>query len=157
MSKREDIEKKTEELVMPILDENGFDLVDTEYVKESENHYLRMYIDKPGGITIDDCETVSRAFSPILDKEDYIEDNYIMEVSSPGLLRPIKKPKDFERNLDKEVEVKLYKARDKKKEFIGVLKSYDSEGFVIDEDGTEVSFNKKEVSSLRPYINFGDL
>ncbi|HAF27134.1 MAG TPA: ribosome maturation factor RimP [Lachnospiraceae bacterium] len=157
MSKREDIEKKTEELVMPILDENGFDLVDTEYVKEGENHYLRMYIDKPGGITIDDCETVSRAFSPILDKEDYIEDNYIMEVSSPGLLRPIKKPKDFERNLDKEVEVKLYKARDKKKEFIGVLKSYDSEGFVIDEDGTEVSFNKKEVSSLRPYINFGDL
>ena len=157
MSKREDIEKKTEELVMPILDENGFDLVDTEYVKEGENHYLRRYIDKPGGITIDDCETVSRAFSPILDKEDYIEDNYIMEVSSPGLLRPIKKPKDFERNLDKEVEVKLYKARDKKKEFIGVLKSYDSEGFVIDEDGTEVSFNKKEVSSLRPYINFGDL
>ncbi len=157
MSRREDIEKKTEELITPILNENGFELVDTEYVKEGENYYLRAYIDKPGGITIDDCEKVSRAFSPILDEDDYIGDAYILEISSPGLLRPIKKPKDFERNLGKEIEVKLYKARDKQKEFIGVLSSYDDEGFVIETEDDKISFTKKETSSIRPYINFGDL
>ena len=99
MSKREIYEAKAEELIMPIVEANHFELVDVEYVKEAGNWYLRIYIDKEGGININDCELVSRAFSDILDKEDPIEDAYILEVSSPGLGRPLKKDKDFQRNL----------------------------------------------------------
>ena len=99
MSKRDNYESRAEALLSPIMEANAFELVDVEYVKEGSNWYLRAYIDKPGGITIDDCELVSRAFSELLDKEDFIEDSYIMEVSSPGLLRPLKKDKDFERYL----------------------------------------------------------
>ena len=95
MSKREQYEQKTEELLQPIIDANGFELVDVEYVKEAGTWYLRAYIDKPGGITVDDCEVVSRAFSDILDEKDYIDDTYIFEVSSPGLGRPLKKEKDY--------------------------------------------------------------
>ena len=106
MSKREIYEAKAEELIMPIVEANHFELVDVEYVKEAGNWYLRIYIDKEGGININDCELVSRAFSDILDKEDPIEDAYILEVSSPGLGRPLKKYKDFQRNFGEEVEVR---------------------------------------------------
>ena len=103
MSKREEIESRTEHLVLPITEEKKFELVDVEYIKEAGNYYLRIYVDKEGGITIDDCEAVSRALSDLLDREDYIEDSYILEVSSPGLMRPLKKEKDFERSLGKAV------------------------------------------------------
>ena len=95
MTKREQYEQKTEEILLPIIEEHGFVLGDVEYVKEGSTWYLRAYIDKPGGITIDDCETVSRRLSDILDEKDYIEDAYILEVSSPGLGRPLKKEKDI--------------------------------------------------------------
>ena len=94
MGKKETYEQKAEQLLIPIVDAHGFELVDVEYVKEGSNFYLRAYIDKPGGITVDDCETVSRAFSDKLDETDFIEEAYIMEVSSPGLGRPLKKEKD---------------------------------------------------------------
>ena len=97
MGRREEYEKRTEELALPLVEENNFELVDVEYVKEGSNWYLRLYIDKPGGINIDDCEVISRALSDKLDEEDYIEDAYILEVSSPGLGRPLKKDKDFAR------------------------------------------------------------
>lgn len=93
MSRREEYEKRAEELLAPIVELNGFELVDVEYVKEAGTWYLRGYIDKPGGITVNDCETVSRAFSDKLDENDFIEDSYIMEISSPGLDRPLKKKK----------------------------------------------------------------
>ncbi len=96
MSKRDLYESMTEELVMPLIRQNQFELVDVEYVKEGSNWYLRVYIDKPGGINVDDCELISRALSDLLDEKDYIEDAYILEVSSPGLGRPLKKEKDFE-------------------------------------------------------------
>lgn len=99
VSRREDYESRTEELLEPIVAEAGFELVDVEYVKEAGTWYLRAYIDKPGGITVDDCEVISRKFSDILDEKDYIEDSYIFEVSSPGLGRPLKKEKDFQRSL----------------------------------------------------------
>ena len=99
MTKRETYEKKAEELLLPMMEENGFELVDVEYVKEGGSWYLRAYIDKPGGIAINDCELISRALSDKLDEEDFIEDSYILEVSSPGLGRPLKKEKDFQRNL----------------------------------------------------------
>ena len=95
MAKREDYEQKTEKLLLPIIEANQFELVDVEYVKEGSNWYLRAYIDKEGGITVDDCEMVSRALSDLLDQKDFIEDAYILEVSSPGLGRPLKKEKDF--------------------------------------------------------------
>ena len=85
MSKREIYEQKTEELISPIIEEHRFELVDVEYVKEGSNWYLRAYIDKPGGITVDDCEVVSRRLSDLLDEQDFIDDAYILEVSSPGL------------------------------------------------------------------------
>ncbi len=102
MTKRETYEAKTEELLQPLVDAHGFELVDVEYVKEGGNWYLRAYIDKPGGIAVDDCEVISRALSDKLDEEDYIEDSYILEVSSPGLGRPLKKDKDFQRSIGEE-------------------------------------------------------
>lgn len=101
MSRREEYEQKAEELITPIVEANGFELVDVEYVKEGGTWYLRAYIDKEGGITVDDCEIVSRAFSDRLDAEDFIDDAYIMEVSSPGLGRPLKKEKDYKRSREK--------------------------------------------------------
>ena len=154
MSKRDTYEAKTEELIAPIIAQNGFELVDIEYVKEAGTWYLRIYMDKPGGITIDDCELVSRAFSEILDQEDYIEDSYIMEVSSPGLLRPIKKDKDFERNLEKEIEIKTYRMIDKTKDFVGVLKSYDKDSITIEDENGERSFQRSDLALIRPYIEF---
>ena len=98
MAKRDLIEQKTEALLNPILDEFGFELWDVEYVKEGGSFYLRVYLDKEGGITINDIEQVSRYLSDRLDEEDYIEESYILEVSSPGLGRPLKKEKDYIRN-----------------------------------------------------------
>ena len=155
MAKREIYEEKTEALLQPIIERHAFELVDVEYVKEGSQWYLRVYIDKPGGITIDDCEVVSREFSEILDVQDYIEDSYIFEVSSPGLGRPLKKEKDFQRNLGKEVEIRTYRMVDKQKEFRGILKQYDSDTVTIEqEDGTERVFVKKDMALIRQAFDF---
>ena len=154
MSKREQYEKQTEELLEPIVTGFGFELVDVEYVKEAGTWYLRAYIDKPGGITVDDCEAVSRKFSDVLDEKDYIEDTYIFEVSSPGLGRPLKKDKDFERNMGKLVEIRTYRPIEKQKEFCGILTAYDSNSVTIDEDGTERVFDKKDTALIRLAIEF---
>ena len=108
MSKKEIYEQKTEEILLPIVEKNGFELWDVEYVKEGGNWYLRAYIDKPGGINVEDCEVVSRELSDILDEKDYIDEAYILEVSSPGLGRPLKKEKDFARSIGKEVEIRNF-------------------------------------------------
>lgn len=131
MTRRETYEAKTEELLQPLVDAHGFELVDVEYVKEAGNWYLRAYIDKPGGIAVDDCEVISRALSDKLDEEDYIEDSYILEVSSPGLGRPLKKDKDFQRSIGKEIEVRTFRAIDKQKEFTGILKEFNKDSFTI--------------------------
>lgn len=155
MSKRKDIEAKTEELVMPIIDEKGFEFVDSEFVKEGNSYYLRVFVDKPGGITIDDLESVSRPLSDKLDEKDFIDEQYILEVSSPGLGRPMKKDRDFERNLEKVVEVHLFKALDGEKQFIGSLKSYDKETITIEiEDGSEINIDRANASLVREYIEF---
>ena len=115
MSRREEYEQKAEALLAPIVEEAGFELVDVEYVKEAGNWYLRGYIDKPGGITVNDCEAVSRKFSDRLDENDFIEDSYIMEISSPGLDRPLKNEKDFVRSMGKAVELRTYRPIEKAK------------------------------------------
>ncbi|SEQ35643.1 ribosome maturation factor RimP [Lachnospiraceae bacterium RM5] len=154
MSKREDYEKKTEELVLPLIDGKDFELVDIEYVKEGGNYYLRVYLDKEGGITIDDLEMVSRALSDKLDEKDFIDDAYVLELSSPGLDRPLKKDKDFERNKGKMVELKLYKALDGVKEFEGELKGYDEENILVMVDEEEKKFNRQDVALVRLKIEF---
>ena len=154
MSRREEYEKRTEELILPILDDFGFELVDVEYVKEGKEYYLRAYIDKLGGITIDDCVDVSRKMNDLLDKYDYISEQYIFEVSSPGLDRPLKKDKDFERSIGKEVEVHTFKRIDGEKEFIGELSAFDDDTFTIKTDEKELTFNRKEVSLVRLFIEF---
>ena len=155
MAKREIYEQKTEELLLPIIEKNQFELVDVEYVKEGSNWYLRAYIDKPGGITVDDCEVVSRALSELLDQNDFIEDSYILEVSSPGLGRPLKKEKDFRRSLGEEVEIRTYRAINRQKEFVGVLKGYDKESVTIEyEDETEQTFLKSDIALIRLAFDF---
>ena len=155
MSKREVYEQKTEAILMPIVEEHGFELVDVEYVKEGGTWYLRAYIDKPGGIAVDDCEVVSRAFSDILDEKDYIEDTYIFEVSSPGLGRPLKKEKDFARSMGEEVEVRTYRAIDRQKEFVGILKEYDKDTVTLEmEDGSERTFERNDIALIRLAFDF---
>ena len=150
MSRREDYEQQTEALLEPIVEELGFELVDVEYVKEGGTWYLRAYIDKPGGIAVDDCEAVSRRFSDILDEKDYIEDSYIFEVSSPGLGRPLKKEKDFKRSIGKVVEIKTFAKVNGAKEFEGVLKAYDENTVTIElEDETEITITRKDISMIR--------
>ena len=155
MTRREEYESRTEKFLLPVLDSHRFELVDVEYVKEAGNWYLRAYIDKEGGITVDDCEVISRILSDWLDREDFIQDSYIMEVSSPGLGRPLKKDKDFERSLGDEVEIRLYKPRNKQKEFTGVLKAYDKDSVTIElEDGTEEQFGREELALIRLAFDF---
>ena len=155
MSKKEIYEQKTEEILLPIVEKNGFELWDVEYVKEGGNWYLRAYIDKPGGINVDDCEVVSRELSDILDEKDYIDEAYILEVSSPGLGRPLKKEKDFERSLGGEVEIRTYRMIDRQKEFTGILKSYDKETVTIEmEDTQERTFEKSEIALIRLAFDF---
>ena len=139
MARRDEYESRVEKFLIPIMEENNFELVDVEYVKEAGIWYLRAYIDKEGGFTVDDCEMVSRRLSDWLDKEDFIDDSYILEVSSPGLGRPLKKEKDFKRQ----------------KDFSGILTAYDADTVTIRyEDGSESTFNRKDIALIRLAFDF---
>ena len=148
------IEEITKELVMPILEENNFELVDVEYRKEGKHWYLRVYIDKEGGITLDDCQLVSEYLSDRLDEVDPIDHSYILEVSSPGLDRPLKTPRDFKRNLGKEVEVSLYQPIDKRKKFTGELLEFTGDKIILLCDGEKREFEMKNVRLVKPVIKF---
>ncbi len=155
MSKRETYEQRTEELIAPIIEQNQFELVDVEYVKEGGTWYLRAYIDKPGGITVDDCEVVSRALSDLLDKHDFIEDAYVLEVSSPGLGRPLKKEKDFARSIGEEVDVRTFRAISHQKEFTGILRDYDKEKIVLEmEDQELLEIARADIALIRLSFDF---
>ena len=147
---RSEYESRTEALVSPILDEHGWELVDVEFVKEGSNWYLRAYIDKPGGITVDDCEIVSRALEAKLDSENFISEAYILEVSSPGLGRAIRKDKDYVRNEGKEIELRLYKPFEHEKEWRGVLTGWNAESVTITvENDREIVFARKDLALVR--------
>lgn len=154
MSKRENYEARTEEYLTPIVEEIECSVYDVEYVKEGTEWYLRAYIDKPEGVNINDCEHVSRAMSEILDREDYIQDGYIFEVSSPGLGRTLKKDKHFEKSIGEEVEVKLYKAVDKQKEFTGILKAFDKDTITIEMNEEDRVIAKSEIALVRLALDF---
>ena len=156
MSKRETYETRTEELITPILDRMNFELVDVEYVKEGGTWYLRAYIDKEGGVTIDDCEKLHRAIDEPLDILDPTNGaSYILNVSSLGIDRPLKTERDFARNAGKEIEVGFYAPVDGKKRIVGVLEKYDKEGFCIrTEKGGLVEIKYSAAASVKPVIKF---
>lgn len=155
MAKHDVYEKRTEKLLEPIIAENNFELYDVEYVKEGSNWYLRAFIDKEGGINVNDCELVSRKLSDLLDKEDFIPDAYILEVSSPGLGRQLKKDKHFEQNIGEEVEIKLYKAIDKQKEWVGILIGYNSDALIIQiDEQNQMEILRKDIAMVRLTFDF---
>jgi Uncharacterized protein conserved in bacteria len=165
LTKREEYETRTEKLLEPVMEENNFELVDVEYVKEAGNWYLRAYIDKEGGITINDCELVNRTLSDIMDKEDFIPDAYILEVSSPGLGRKLKKDKDFRRSIGNDVDIKFFKARKLPagrngkevhvKELTGTLKSFTKDTITVETEFIEnYEIPRAEISTVRLAIDF---
>ena len=154
MSKGKAVENRTEELLAPIAEENGVEIYDVEYLKEGSDWYLRAYIDKPEGVNIQDCENVSRALSDKVDEVDFIDDAYILEVSSPGLGRTLKKDKHLEKSLGEEVELRLYKPRDKQKEFTGILKSFDADSVIIETEEEEKVFARSEIALIRLAFDF---
>lgn len=158
MAKKDTYEERAEALLVPIAQANGCEIYDVEYVKEGSEWYLRAYIDKPDGVDINDCENVSRAFSEKLDENDLIPDAYILEVSSPGLGRALKKDRHLEKSLGNEVEVKTYKPIEKQKEFIGILKAYDKDTVTIGLEGNsgtkDMVFAKSDIAIIRLTLDF---
>ena len=154
MSKSETYVKRTEEFLEKLSGELKFEVVDVEFVKEAGEYYLRAYCDMEGGIGIEDCAEISRRLSDWLDENDFIDEGYILEVSSPGLGRALKKDKDFLRELGKEVELKLYKPMEGVKDFEGVLKSFDGENITIETEDKDEVFTKKEIANIRLKIDF---
>ncbi|MDD6733030.1 MAG: ribosome maturation factor RimP [Lachnospiraceae bacterium] len=154
MARKESYEARTEELLAPIAKANGVEIYDVEFVKEGAEYYLRAYIDKPDGVNILDCENVSRALSDALDVEDFVEEAYILEVSSPGLGRVLKKDKHLEKSIGQEVDIKTYKPIDKQKEFSGVLVSYNKETITIEIDKIQKTFQRNEIALIRLAFDF---
>lgn len=158
MSKREVYETRTEALLQPIATAQGVEIYDVEYVKEGSDWYLRAYIDKPGGVGIVDCENVSRAFSEKLDEEDFIADAYILEVSSPGLGRALRKDRHLEKSIGEEVEVRTYKPIERQKEFIGILKSFDKDTVTIETENNsetkDMVFARSDIAIIRLTLDF---
>ncbi len=141
-------------MAAPIAEGAGCSLWDVEYVREAGEWFLRVYIDKAGGVSIDDCEAVSRPLSDQLDEADPIEGSYVLEVSSAGADRPLKKPEHFARFLDAEVEVRLYRAMEGRKDYVGILKGYENGDVTIETAAGPRTFAKKDVAQVRLYVRF---
>lgn len=154
MSKRETYEAKAEQILLPIVSSFGVEIYDIEYVKEGSDWYLRAYIDKPGGVNINDCEAVSRAYSEKVDENDFIEEAYIFEVSSPGLGRTLKKDKHLLKSIGQDVEIRTYKPVNGIKEFEGNLKSFDEEKLVITRDDEEIILNRSDIAVIKLALDF---
>jgi ribosome maturation factor RimP len=151
------IEKVIEALVLPIIEQNGYEYVGTEYNKAGGTPELIVYADKPGGLGLDDCEKITRLIEPVIDERDPIADSYCLCVSSPGLDRPLRTERDFDRSVGKNVDVKLYRAEDGKKEWTGLLVRRDADRVAIESDGAEKTFLNKDVAIVRLHadISFG--
>ena len=147
------ISQKIEDDFKPIIEEIGYELVYVEYLKEGQDWFLRFFIDKPGGIDINDCEKVSRYIEVILDEKEYVKTQYILEVSSLGLERPLRKEKDYFDNIGQKIEISLYKPVDKKKKYIGILTGYDNE-LILNVDDNEMAFEKANISKANILLEF---
>jgi ribosome maturation factor RimP len=153
MTKRK-VEDIVYDLAKPITDRNNFELVEVEFKKEGADWYLRVYVDKEGGITIDDCQSVSQELDELIDQADPIEQSYIFEVSSPGIDRPLKTDRDYEKNNGKLVEIKLFSPLDGKKAYEGILKGHTAENVEIEADGRDILIEKSSIALIRPVIKF---
>ncbi len=148
------ISSRAEEIARPIVEENGCSLWDVEYVREAGSWYLRVYIDKDEGVSISDCEAISKAIDPILDEQDFIPDSYIFEVCSAGADRVLKRPSDFEMFIGHQVDVNLYKAVEGSKAHTGVLRSRDDKEICIETSRGEVVFDNDSVAQVRLHVDF---
>ncbi len=146
--------QRVEELVKNTVETLGFELCDVEFQKEYGNWVLTLFINKPGGVTIDDCEKVSRAVDPVLEEADPIEQAYYLSVSSLGLDHPLKKDRDYERNIGKRVEVKLFAPVNGQKEFVGELISFDGETVRILTEAGETTLERKSIALAKPELKF---
>ena len=143
------IEEKVEALITPKVEELGYNLYDVEYVKEGKDYYLRVYIDKENGIDLNDCELVSNNITEILDKEDYIKEQYFLEVSSPGIERVLKKDKHLQDNLKSNVSVKLFKPIENQKQYIGILVSFDEENIEIEIQDKTIKLPRTNIAQIK--------
>ena len=148
------IETRVEELLKSIIENIGYELYDVRYEKEGKDYYLRIIIDKPEGIDINDCEKVNNSINDILDEADYIKDQYFLEVSSPGLERILRKDKHFEKQIGNEISLKLFKAIDKQKELIGILEEYNKDELTIKVDDKTLKINLKDIAIAKTVFNW---
>ena len=153
-SKHEQYVQRTEAFLQELQKSMVFEIVDVEFVREAGMWYLRAYCDMEGGIGVEDCADISRKVSDWLDREDFISENYVLEISSPGLGRQLKKDRDLVRENGKEVEIKLFKAVDKQKEFTGILKGFDDQNIVIENEGTETVLERSNIAMIRLALDF---
>ncbi len=146
------IEERVEALLKPTIEKIGYDLYDVEYAKEGKNYFLRIFIDKPEGIDLQDCETVNNAINDLLDEADYIKEQYFLEVSSPGVERILRKDRHLEQNIGKEIYVKLFKKDEKgKKEYQGILKEFNEEKLIIEEN---IEIERKNIAQIKTIYNW---
>ncbi len=151
------IEEKVGNLVKPIIENIGYEVYDIEYAKEGKDYFLRIFIDNPKGITIEDCEKVNDAIKDKLDEEDYIKQQYFLEVSSPGVERILRKDKHLEQNIGKEININLFKKDDEgNKNYKGILKSYSSEEIIIKQESKEIRIERKNISQIKTIYNWND-
>jgi ribosome maturation factor RimP len=154
---KEKIEDIVYKLCKPVIDRFNFELVEVEYKKEGGDWYLRIYIDKEGGITIDDCQAVSEAISELLDQADPIENSYIFEVSSPGVERPLKTERDYQKAIGKLVEAKLFAPMEGKKLIEGILAGYTDDTVELEQNEDKIVLDKKQIALIKPVIVFENL
>ncbi|HYE83883.1 MAG TPA: ribosome maturation factor RimP [Clostridia bacterium] len=151
---KQKVEDIVYEMAKPITDRFNFELVEVEYKKEGADWYLRLYIDKEGGITVDECQLVSEEMSDLLDEVDPIPQSYIFEVSSPGIDRPLKTDRDYEKNNGKPIEIKLFSPMNGKKAFEGILKGHTTDKVEIEAEGKTMDIDKSSIALIRPLIKF---
>jgi len=148
------IEEKVESLLKEKIESIGYDLYDVEYAKEGPNYFLRIFIDKPEGIDLEDCEKVNNEIMELLDEADYIKEQYFLEVSSPGVERVLKKEKHLEQNIGNEVQIKLFKKDENgKKEYQGILKSFDEQTITIEQE-QEIAIERKNIAQIKTVYNW---
>ena len=149
------IEEKVTKLVEPIIENLGYELYDVEYAKEGKNYFLRIFIDNEKVIDLNDCEKVNDSITDILDKENYIKEQYFLEISSPGIERVLRKDKHLEKNIGEEVTIKLFKKDENgKKEYLGKLKDFNQEKIVIEQEEKDINIERKNISQIKTVYNW---
>ena len=148
------IEERVENLVEPKIKELGYNLYDVQYAKEGKDYFLRIFIDKPEGIDLNDCEKVNDGINSLLDEADYIKEQYFLEVSSPGIERVLRKDSHLQSAIGKEIELKLFKPLNNKKEYVGILEKFDEENIVIMQENEELQIDRKNISLMKEKYNW---